>query len=228
MTGSFGLRGGLRRLSGALIGYGVAGLMVALLGLLALVWVSGRVAALANSVDAEVAQLATTLDRTADTLHDAGSSAVSFAVTLERTPPSVRQAAVTIRNLRPNLQAIEAQLSTISILGTEPLAGPARLFGEMATDLQGLDTRLDLIAGDLETDRDALLANSRSLTEAGDQAAALAKRVRSGFIQGGLDDLRAVLVVTVLVFVGWTAVPAVGALLLGIWLRRTLAGEDLP
>ena len=227
MTGSLGLRGGLRRLSGALIGYGVAGLMVALLGLLALVWVSGRVAALADSVDAEAAQLATTLDRTADTLHDAGSSAVSFAVTLERTPPSVRQAAATIRNLRPNLQAIEAQLSTISILGTEPLAGPARLFGEMATDLQGLDTRLDLIAGDLETDRDALLANSRSLTEAGDQTAALAKRVRSGFIQGGLDDLRAVLVVTVLVFVGWTAVPAVGALLLGIWLRRTLAGEDL-
>ena len=227
MTGSFWLRGGSRRLSDGLIGYGVAGLMVALLGLLALVWVSGRVAALADSVDAEVAQLATTLDRTADTLHDAGSSAVSFAVTLERTPPSVRQAAVTIRNLRPNLQAIEAQLSTISILGTEPLAGPARLFGEMATDLQGLDTRLDLIAGDLETDRDALLANSRSLTEAGDQAAALAKRVRSGFIQGGLDDLRAVLVVTVLVFVGWTAVPAVGALLLGIWLRRTLAGEDL-
>lgn len=227
MTGSVGLRGGLRRLSGALIGYGVAGLMVALLGLLALVWVSGRVAALADSVDAEAAQLATTLDRTADTLHDAGSSAVSFAVTLERTPPSVRQAAVTIRNLRPNLQAIEAQLSTISILGTEPLAGPARLFGEMATDLQGLDTRLDLIAGDLETDRDALLANSRSLTAAGDQAAALAERVRSGFIQGGLDDLRAVLVVTVLVFVGWTGVPAVGALLLGIWLRRTLAGEDL-
>ena len=227
MTGSVGLRGGLRRLSGALIGYGVAGLMVALLGLLALVWVSGRVAALADSVDAEAAQLATTLDRTADTLHDAGSSAVSFAVTLERTPPSVRQAAVTIRNLRPNLQAIEAQLSTISILGTEPLAGPARLFGEMATDLQGLDTRLDLIAGDLETDRDALLANSRSLTAAGDQAAALAERVRSGFIQGGLDDLRAVLVVTVLVFVGWTAVPAVGALLLGIWLRRMLAGEDL-
>ena len=227
MTGSLGLRGGLRRLSGALIGYGVAGLMVALLGLLALVWVSGRVAALADSVDAGAAQLATTLDRTADTLHDAGSSAVSFAVTLERTPPSVRQAAVTIRNLRPNLQAIEAQLSTISILGTEPLAGPARLFGEMATDLQGLDTRLDLIAGDLETDRDALLANSRSLTAAGDQAAALAERVRSGFIQGGLDDLRAVLVVTVLVFVGWTGVPAVGALLLGIWLRRTLAGEDL-
>lgn len=217
----------MRRLSAGLIGYGVAGLTVAILGLLALAWVSGRVATLADTVDAEVAQLTRTLDRTADTLHDAGSSAVSFAVTLERTPPSVRQAAVTIRNLRPNLQAIEAQLSSISILGSQPLAGSARLFGEMATDLQGLDTRLDLIASDLEIDRDALLANARSLTEAGDQAAALAERVRSGFIQGGLDDLRAVLLVTILVFVGWTAVPAVGALLLGVWLRRTLDGENL-
>ena len=227
MTSQLGLRGGLRRLSSGLIAYGVAGLAVALLGLIALGWVGGRVSALADTVDAEVAQLTAMLDRTADTLHDAGTSAITFAVTLERTPPSVRQTAATIRNLRPNLQSIEAQLSSINILGSAPLAGAARLFGEMASDLQGLDTRLDLIADDLGTDRDALLANARSLTDAGDQAAILADRVRSGFIQGGLEDLRAVLVLTILVFVGWTAVPAVGALLLGVWLRRTLSGDEL-
>ena len=152
---------------------------------------------------------------------------MTFAVTLERTPPSVRQTSVTIRNLRPNLRSIETQLSSVNILGSAPLGGPARLFGEMATDLEGLDTRLDLIASDLEIDRDALLVNSRSLNEAGDQAAALAARVRSGFIQGGLDDLRAVLVLTILVFVGWTAMRAIGALLLGLWLRRTVALEEL-
>jgi hypothetical protein len=226
VTRALGLRGGLRRLSTGLIAYGVAGLVVALLGLVALGWVGGRVSAVAETVDAEVAQMAATLDRTADTLHDASTSAISFAVTLERTPPSVRQAAVTIRNLRPNLLSIEAQLASINILGSAPLAGAARLFGETASDLQGLDTRLDLIADDLTTDRDALLTNARSLNEAGDQAAILAERVRTGFIQGSLEDLRAVLVLTILVFVGWTAVPAVGALLLGIWLRRTLAGEE--
>lgn len=227
MTSRPRLRGGLRRLANGLIAYGLIGFAVALIGLVALGWAGGRLARVTDTVDTEVARLTTVLDRTAETLRDAGSSAVTFALTLERTPPSVRQAAGTIRNLRPNLQAIEAQLASVSILGTAPLAGPARLFGEMANDLTGLDARLDLIADDLETDRDALLVNARSLTEAGDQAAALADRVRSGFIQSGLDDLRAVLVATILVLLAWTAVPAIGALLFGIWLRRTLAGDDI-
>ena len=224
-TSSLGLRGGLRRLSTGLIAYGVAGLAVALLGLVALGWTAGRVSGLAETVDGEVGRLALTLDGTAATLHDASSSAVTFAVTLERTPPSVRQAAATIRNLRPNLQAIESQLASISILGSQPLAGPARLFGEMAADLSGLDTRLDLIAADLETDRDALLRNAESLEELGDRTEVMAERVRTGFIQGGLEDLRAVLLMTILVFAGWTAVPAAGALALGLWLRRTFVSE---
>jgi hypothetical protein len=92
----------------------------------------------------------------------------------------------------------------------------------MARDLQGLDTRLDLIADDLMTDRDALLRNADSLDELGARTTVLAERIRTGFIQDGLDDLRAVLILTILVFVGWTAVPAIGALALGLWLRRTL------
>ena len=228
MTGPLGLRGGLRRLSTGLIAYGVAGLAVALLGLVALGWTAGRVAGLADRVDVEATQLATTLDRTADTLRSAGSSAITFSVTLERTPPSVRQAAETIRNLRPNLQAIESQLSSINILGSRPLADAARLFGDMATDLQGLDTRLDLIADDLGTNRDALLRNADSLDALADRTEIMAERVHTGFFQGGLDDLRIVLVLTILVFVGWTAVPAIGALALGVWLRRTLVGEEPP
>jgi hypothetical protein len=222
VTGPLGLRGGLGRLSTGLIAYGVAGLAVAFLGLVTLGWSAGRIAALADTVDAEVTHLATTLDRTADTLDAAAGSAVTFAVTLERTPPSVRQAAATIRNLQPNLRSIESQLSSISILGNQPFAGPARLFGEMASDLQGLDSRLDRIADDLGTDRDALLRNADSLEELSDRTTVMAERVRTGFLQGGVEDLRIVLVLTILVFVGWTAVPAIGALALGLWLRQTL------
>jgi hypothetical protein len=214
-----------RRFTTGLIAYGTAGLVAALLELAALAWVSGRVSTVVETVDAEARQLTTVLDRTADALHDAGSSAVSFAVTLERTPSSVRQAAATIRDLRPNLREIEAQLAAINILGTQPLANPARLFGDMASDLEGLDIRLELIAADIGTDRDTLLANARSLTEAGDETALLSDRVRSGFIQGRLDDLRGVLLITILVFVAWTTVPSVGALLLGIWLHRRLDNE---
>jgi hypothetical protein len=229
LTPSLGLRGGLRRLATGLIGYGLIGLAVAVLGLVALAWVSGRVAGLAETIDAEVAELAVSLDQSAGALRDASSTAQSFSGTLERTPPAVRQTAQTIASLRPNLLAIESQLASIDIFGNRPLADAAQLFGEMASDLQGLDVRLNVIAGDLDTNRASLLLNARSLDATADGLFVLAERVRTGFIQDGLDDLRIVLILTILVFVGWTAVPAVGALALGLWLRRTLeSGGDDP
>jgi hypothetical protein len=222
-----GLRRALRRLSHGLVAYGIIGLVAAALGLAVLAWADGRVAAVADSVEVEVAQMTMTLDRTADTLHDAGALAGSFAITLERTPASVRQAAQTVRGLRPNLEAVGAQLGSFELFGSAPLAGPARLFEEMATGLRDLDTQLDVIASDLETDRTALTANARSLTEAGDQAAVLADRVRSGFIQDGFDDIRTVLAVLVFTLVTLAAIPAAAALAFGFWLRRTFATNEV-
>ena len=218
-------RRGLRRLSAGLIAYGIVGLIAAFLGLAALGWASGRVSTLADAVDAEATQLAVTLDATADTLRAAASSAETFAITLQRTPATVRQASGTIRNLRPNLEAIEGQLAAINILGAQPLADAARLFGEMSDGLAGLDTRLDLIANDLEVDRHALELNASDLRGLSDQTAAVAGRVRAGIIQRGLDDLNVALSLMILVFVGSMAVPAGGALAFGVWLRRTLADQ---
>jgi hypothetical protein len=93
----------------------------------------------------------------------------------------------------------------------------------MARDLEGLDGQLDLIADDLQRDRTALGANAGSLRAAGDQAALLADRLRAGTIQDDLGDLRAILLVMTLLFVASMAVPAVGALLLGLSLRRRSA-----
>jgi hypothetical protein len=217
----------LRRWSTGLVAYGLVGLLVAILGIAAFVWVGGRMTRVADAVEVDVRQLTTTLDRTAVTLRDASGSAGSFAGTLERTPPSVRQAAGTIRNLRPNLQALEVQLGSIEILGTAPLAVPARLFGDMARDLQDLDERLDAVAGDLESDRTALRTNATSLAAAADETARLADRLRDGSIGDALDGLRSVLLVAILVVVGSTALPAVGALSVGLWLRGRLRRADV-
>ena len=217
-----GLRAGLRRLRTGLLVYGTAGVVLALLGMASLVWVNGRMAALADRVDTEVAQLADAVESSATALKDAGASASSFTTTLERTPPSVRQAAVTIRNLRPSLRDLETQLSAVNILGSQPFGRAAALFGTMATDLEGLDTRLDVIATELEGNRDALVANARSLDALGTRLAAQADRLRSGTVADGLDDVRVMLLVALVAFIAWTAVPAVGALALGLWLRREL------
>jgi hypothetical protein len=118
------LRRGLRRLSLGLIAYGIIGLVLALVGALALVWVGGRVGGIADRTGQQVDAIVSTLDQTALVLSSMGTSATSFAGTLERTPPAVRQTAQTVGNLRENLVLVESQLSAINILGARPWRKP--------------------------------------------------------------------------------------------------------
>jgi hypothetical protein len=221
-------RSGLHRLSNGLIGYGLVGLAIAIVGLAALLWVGGRVGGLADRTSAQVESIIATLDKTAAALDDAGTSAVSFAVTLERTPPIVRQAADTIGNLQVNLRAVEQQLASFSILGNQPLSEAARLFGQMATDLEGLDTRLDSLAAALDDNKASLLANAESLRALGVEIGGLADDLRTGIVEDSLADVQVIVTVLILVLVAWTAVPAAGALGVGWWLRRELAAVAEP
>lgn len=223
------VRTGLRRFSTGLIAYGLVGSVIAILGVVALLSLGTRVDGLVDRTSEQVDTVIATLDETAAALSQAGTSAVSFSVTLERTPPTVRQAAQTVGNLQGNLRTVEGQLASLSILGTRPLADVAALFGQMSSDLDGLDTRLGLIADDLEDNRDALLANARSLRAMGDRLAGIANDLRgsggpvedadSGF-RSSFEDLRAMLTILALILVAWAALPAIGALAMGWWLRR--------
>lgn len=215
-------RAALARLSRGLLIYGLFGLVVAALGLGALLYVSGRVTNLGQRVSTEVRSLIATIDQTATVLDDAASSAESITVTLERTPPTVRQAAATVTNLQANLRTTEAQLASIIVLGSQPLANVAALFGQMASDMDGLDTRLGLIATDLEANRAVLLENAGSLRALGRRLDAIADDLRTGLIQDSLTDIGIVLMVMAVVLVGWAGLPAIGALSLGFWLRHEL------
>lgn len=211
---------GRRRLTTALLAYGIVGLILAVAGLIALAWVGGRVAGVTDRVQTQVGDVIDVLDRTSQALRDAASSATSFSATLERTPPAVRQTAQAIADLRGNLRAIEDQFGQIDILGSRPLGNVAGQFGQMATDLDGLDTRLGTIAADLEGNRDALRTNSTSLTALADRLAGVAADARGSVDGNGVGDLPVIIVVLGMLLVGWTAVPSVGALWLGLWLRR--------
>ena len=220
------MHAGLRRLGAGLIAYGIAGLVVAVLGLLALQYVGGRVGRVADRITDQVESTAVTLDQTAAVLADTGTSASSFALTLERTPPAVRQTAQAVANLRANLSLVQGQLGAINILGTRPLANAADLFGQMASDLDGLDGRLAFIATDLETNKAALLVNSASLRDFGLEIGGLADDLRGGVIQDSFADLQVILTAVFVVLVAWTAIPALGALILGLWIRRQARGPD--
>lgn len=213
---------GLRRASTGLLVYGAVGLLVAALGLVALVWVGGRVAMLSERAAAQVEELALTLEASAQALDDAATTSLSFSVTLERTPPTIRQAAQTVANLEANLRATSDQLASIFILGSQPLGQVATLFSQMASDLDGLDARLDLIATDLEGNRAALLANGDSLRATAVRLDGLASGLRGGFVEDSFDDMTAVLTVLALALILVTALPAIGALAFGMWLRRAI------
>ena len=221
------VRGALPRLATGLIVYGVLGLILALVAALALAWAGGRFASLGDRIETQAATIADTLDASASALQDASSSATSFAVTLERTPPIVRQVATALGDVETSLQSISAQLAAIDILGRQPLAGTADRVNNMAASLDGLDTRLGLVAGDLEGNRDALLKNSASLGALSEQLTSVAEQLRSEGISTALADIRAVLVVFGLILLTWIVLPSAGALALGWWLRRQVEPEAL-
>lgn len=216
------LRQSLGRLSRGLIVYGIVGLVVAVIGLGVLFYVNGRIDAAGDRVETTVSELATTMDRTAKVLHDASATAQSFTVTLGRTEEAVSSAANTIISVRTNLETLESVLRAVNILGVSPLGAAGNAVGGIANAIEGLDTRLTAIADSLVTNSDALAANATSLGQLGDSTAALAERLRSGVVQDSLADVHLVIVAMLLLLTAFAAVPAVGALVFGVWLRREL------
>jgi hypothetical protein len=213
---------GWHRLSRGLIAYGIVGLVVAAIGFGALVWVNLRISDVRAEAETTVARLATTMELTAKLLDDASTTARSFTVTLDQSAQAVSSAAVTFTQVRSDLPAVEAQLRSVSILGATPLSSAADAVRQTAVSMEGLDTRLSLIADDLKGNRDALAGNATSLAGLGASTAALAARLGSDVGQDSLGDVQLVIAVTLLVFAAWSFVPAVGALVLGVWLRREL------
>ena len=189
---------------------GSSGWRSPLIGAFALVWVGGRVGAVADRTGEQVESIVSTLDQTAIVLASMGTSATSFSGTLERTPPAVRQTAATVANLRANLTLVQGQLAAINILGARPLADAANLFGQMAADLEGLDTRLEVIAADLDDNRTALLDNSTRLQALGTELDGVADGLRAGSIEESLADVQLILIVLSALLIVWALLPAVG------------------
>ena len=218
---------GSQRLSQGLIAYGIVGLVVAAIGLASMLWVNGRISHLRDEAEATVTRLATTMQLAAIVLQGASTTAGSFGGTVDQTSMAVSSAAATITETRSDLSAVEAQLRSINILGATPLSSPADAIGRIAASMDGLDTQLTLIAGDLTGNREALVRNAAALTDLGNSTAALAKRLAADPGRDSFGDVQQVIAITLLMFAAWSLVPAAGALALGLWLRRE-AGLTKP
>jgi hypothetical protein len=211
---------GLLRLANALIVYGAIGLVAAGIGFAALMAASDRIGSLGERIVTEAQSLDAIIDRTAGVLDDAATTASSFGPTVEQTAVTVRDAAAALRDIEPRLRDLETQANAIDIFGTKPVAPLGQLFGQIAGDISGLDEQLDGIATEMGQNEAALTANSESLGALADLVRAYKGRLKPAAIDAGIDDARRLLLLTLALFIGWTAVPAVGALVVGRWMRR--------
>jgi hypothetical protein len=209
----------LRRLSSALLGYGIVGLAVAAIGLIALVAGLGRVNALSDRLRQEAGGVSGALERTATVLDDAATSARGFGATIDSSTAALTTAAADLRAIVPQLRAIETQANAINILGSQPLAPLAGLFGQIAGQLTDLDSQLDGVATNLGTNRAALDANAASLAALATETRTLGDRLDDDSLTGVVDDVRWLLIAVLAVGTLGAAVPAAGALFLGWWLR---------
>ena len=179
-----GLRHGLLRLSRGLIAYGVVGLVVAAIGLGALLWVNGRVGSLQSEAATTVAQLATTTEQTSEALHDAAVTATTFSTTLDGIAKAMPATSAQIAALRTDLVGLESQLRGVNILGSTPLGSAADAVGRISASMAGIDTQLGIVAVALSANSNALAANATSLRRLGDSTATLAAWLSTLYIFG--------------------------------------------
>lgn len=210
----------LRRLSRWLIAYGIVGLLVAGIGLGAIVWVNGRIDGVRRDAEATATRLTTTLELAAVVLRGASTTAGSFGGSASETANAVASAAATATEVRADLSALEAQLRSVTFFGATPLSSSADAVGRIATGMTGLDAQLAVVAERLKGNHDALAGNATSLAELAASTDALAASFGPSVGQTSFEDVQHVIAITLLIFAAWSFVPALGALALGAWLRR--------
>ena len=148
-------------------------------------------------------------------------------VHVEGPPRRVDQAAEAVRAVQPRLADLEAQFRSINILGNQPLAGAADM-------VAGIAPGISRPRRPARPDR-RQPGRQRGRAGAEPTIARRARRARrdaggppsSGGIDQGLATCRRSSR-SAARLCAWAAVPAVGALVFGIWLRRELGrtGDD--
>jgi hypothetical protein len=218
-------RAGGRWVSLALITGGIVGLVVATIGVGATIWANGRIGELRDEAHLTATRLANTMELAASVLSGASSTAQSFSRTADQAAQAVSAAVLTTAEVRSDLSALEGQLRSVSFLGATPLSSSADAVGRIVTSMEGLDAELALVGEGLEGNADTLAGNATSLRELASSTRALATRLGPSPELDALMDVQRVLTVTLLIVAAWLTVPAAGALVLGLWLRR---GLDRP
>jgi hypothetical protein len=225
VTAGAASRPGLRRLLRGLTAYGIVGLCLSGVAVIALVIALGRLGSVSDSVGGGTGQLSAVLERMATVLDGASKSAVSFWSTIDSGSTALTTAAADLRAIVPQLREIERQANAINILGQQPLAPLAGLFGQIAGQLGDLDGQLDTLSANLSDNRAALTGNADALASLARETRALEARITPDVLSRTIQDARWFAIALLAVVIAGALLPAVGALTLARWLWLELRRE---
>ena len=104
-------------------------------------------------VTTQLGNVGDTLDKTATSLEAAGDASTGFAVTIEQAAPTLHQVDDTISTMAPTLRQLQVTLGGVSLLGATPFGAAGEKLGQVATQLEGLQGQVSLLADNLTTEQ---------------------------------------------------------------------------
>ena len=209
----------MRRIGDALVTYGIAGLILAAIGLIVLLVAAWRLNGVAERVEVTADRVVTLLDRTATVLDNAVDTVDDVASTLDASNPMLDRVASSLTTTVDSLRGLQEQAGAVQILGARPLGGLANRFGQVADSLDGLDAELATFADELASDSDALRTNGESLAALAGQLHALHDDLVDGLIADTFGAVRFMFLTLLAFLTAVAALPAVAALWIGRRIR---------
>jgi len=215
-----------RRIANALVYYGVAGLVLAAIGLVILLVAAWRLNGVTDRVEVVADRMLATLDRTADLLDAAVVTVDDVASTLDAADPMLDRVAGALTTTVASLRGLQESAAAVSILGAQPLGGLANRFGQVADSLDGLDVELATFADDLASDAGSLRLNGESLAALAGELHRLHNELSDGLIADTFGAMRFLFVALLAFLIAVAALPATAALWIGRRMRSELAGAS--
>jgi hypothetical protein len=216
-----------RRLANGLVIYGVVGLVIAVLGVVAALGVNARADDLAGKATARLETAGHTIDSAATALDRTTTALSSLSLTLSLAANAITTTAPEIAKLTPTLNQLEEQANNFSVLGQKPLSSLGPLFGQLAGVVDVASKQLVTVATALKGNSETLLATVPALNDLSSWLRQFRRELTDGGIEEGLVGALRTVTIVLLLLTAWFAVPAIGALLLGIALRRRYDGAGL-
>jgi len=227
-SGSAGLRPlPLETIGRLLIGYGVVGVIAAILGAVLLVIGLARVNGLADRVGGDFGGVTAVLDRTATVLDSAVTTTRGFGSTVDSSTSALTTAAGDLWAIVPRLRDLETQANEPSASWDRSRSLRSAACSGRSPASSATSTRdwTPSRRPSRRTARRSMRTPPRSPLAT--ETRTLSARLGGGALTAAIDDARWLIVALLGVAAIGALVPAVGALAAGLWLRRWLRGEPI-